>query len=97
MIEAFSGPTGHEAPTSTAGPIRATNDEKRETEFPMTNEGIIPLRVPQDLRERCERIAADRRRATGQNVQWTEIARELITEGCRRYEKDTKRQLKTDN
>jgi len=58
----------------------------------MTNEGIIPLRVPQELRERCERIAVDRRRATGQNVQWTEIAREFIEAGCRRYERSVKRE-----
>jgi len=44
----------------------------------MGNEGIKLLRVRRDVAERIERLAAAERRATGENIEWSEVARRLL-------------------
>lgn len=49
-------------------------------------EQITTLRLPVALMERCEQVAARRRRETGKNVTRSEIAREALELGLKRLE-----------
>ena len=58
----------------------------------MSNENIALLRLPTDLRDRYQAAARAERRRTGDELQWTDLARADLAAAVGRREKRVKRE-----